>query len=34
MRRRIADAKRLVIKVGSALVTNDGQGLAQGAIAE
>ena len=34
MRQRIADAKRLVIKVGSALVTNNGTGLDQAAIAE
>jgi len=34
MRRRIAEAHRLVIKVGSALVTDNGAGLAQGAIAE
>ena len=33
MRRRIAEAKRLVVKVGSALVTNGGQGLAPDAIA-
>lgn len=34
MRQRIADARRLVVKVGSALVTNNGAGLAQEAIAE
>ena len=34
MRSRIAEAKRLVVKVGSALVTNNGAGLAQDAIAE
>jgi glutamate 5-kinase len=31
---RIADAKRLVIKVGSALVTNNGEGLDLAAISE
>ena len=31
---RLAHAKRLVVKVGSALVTNNGQGLDLGAIAE
>ena len=31
---RIADAKRLVIKVGSALVTNNGEGLDLAAIDE
>ena len=31
---RIAEAKRLVIKVGSALVTNNGQGLDVAAIDE
>ena len=31
---RIADAKRLVIKVGSALVTNNGEGLDLNAITE
>ena len=30
----IADAKRLVIKVGSALVTNNGEGLDLNAITE
>jgi len=34
MRQRIAEARRLVIKVGSTLVTDNGAGLAQGAIAE
>lgn len=34
MRQRIADSHRLVVKVGSALVTNNGTGLAQDAIAE
>ena len=34
MRQRIAEARRLVVKVGSALVTNDGAGLANEAIAE
>jgi len=34
MRRRIADAKRLVVKVGSALVTNDGRGLDRDFIAD
>ena len=34
MRTRIAEARRLVVKVGSALVTNNGTGLDQGAIAE
>ena len=29
----IADARRLVVKVGSSLVTNDGRGLDQAAIA-
>ena len=28
MRRKISQARRLVVKVGSALVTNDGTGLA------
>ena len=31
---RIAEAKRLVIKVGSALVTNNGKGLDTAAIEE
>ena len=31
---RIAEAKRLVIKVGSALVTNNGEGLDTAAIRE
>ena len=34
MRTRIAQSKRLVIKVGSALVTNDGAGLARDFIAD
>jgi glutamate 5-kinase len=34
MRRQIAEAKRLVVKVGSALVTNGGQGLDHGFIAD
>ena len=34
MRRQIAEARRLVVKVGSALVTNNGQGLDYGFIAE
>ena len=34
MRRQIAEAKRLVVKVGSALVTDNGTGLALGFIAE
>lgn len=34
MRQRIAESRRLVVKVGSALVTNNGAGLAQEAIAE
>ncbi len=34
MRRQIAEAKRLVVKVGSALVTNNGQGLDQTFIAD
>ena len=34
MRQRVADSQRLVVKVGSALVTNNGTGLAQDAIAE
>ena len=34
MRQAIAEAQRLVVKVGSALVTNNGAGLAQDAIAE
>ena len=34
MRRQIAEAKRLVVKVGSALVTNNGQGLDQAFIAD
>jgi glutamate 5-kinase len=34
MRRQIAEAKRLVVKVGSALVTNNGQGLDHAFIAE
>ena len=34
MRRQIAEAKRLVVKVGSALVTNNGQGLDPGFIAD
>ena len=34
MRPRIAESQRLVVKVGSALVTNNGAGLAQEAIAE
>jgi glutamate 5-kinase len=34
MRRQIAEAKRLVVKVGSALVTNNGQGLDHGFIAD
>ena len=33
MRSLLADAKCIVIKVGSSLVTNDGQGLDQTAIA-
>lgn len=33
-RQRLIEARRLVVKVGSALVTNDGQGLAEAAIAE
>src|SRR3984893_19150601 len=32
MRSVIADSKRLVVKVGSSLVTNDGRGLDHGAI--
>ena len=34
MRQRIADARRLVVKVGSALVTNNGQGLAHDFIGD
>ena len=34
MRRRLTEARRLVVKVGSALVTNNGAGLAHEAIAE
>lgn len=34
MRRTIADCKRIVVKVGSALVTNNGAGLAADFIAE
>ncbi|HUY03696.1 MAG TPA: glutamate 5-kinase [Rhodocyclaceae bacterium] len=34
MRQRTAESRRLVVKVGSALVTNNGTGLAQDAIAE
>jgi glutamate 5-kinase len=34
MRRQIAEAKRLVVKVGSALVTNNGQGLDSRFIAD
>ncbi len=34
MRKRISEARRLVIKVGSALVTNNGAGLARDALAE
>ncbi|NTV09350.1 MAG: glutamate 5-kinase [Zoogloea sp.] len=34
MRTRIRNARRLVVKVGSALVTNNGQGLARDALAE
>ena len=34
MRKQIADSRRLVVKVGSALVTNNGAGLAEEAIAE
>ena len=34
MRKQIAEAKRLVVKVGSALVTNNGQGLDHAFIAE
>ncbi len=34
MRRRIKESRRLVVKVGSALVTNNGQGLAQDFIAD
>ncbi len=34
MRQRVADARRLVVKVGSALVTDNGTGLAQESIAE
>jgi glutamate 5-kinase len=34
MRTRIAQSKRLVVKVGSALVTNNGTGLALGFIAD
>ncbi len=34
MRTPLRQAKRLVVKVGSALVTNNGQGLAQDALAE
>ncbi len=34
MRRLIRDARRLVVKVGSALVTNNGTGLAHDALAE
>jgi glutamate 5-kinase len=34
MRRQIAEARRVVVKVGSALVTNNGQGLALDFIAE
>ena len=33
MKSLLADAKCIVIKVGSSLVTNDGQGLDQAAIA-
>ena len=32
MRSIIADSKRLVVKVGSSLVTNDGKGLDHAAI--
>jgi glutamate 5-kinase len=34
MRTRIRDARRLVVKVGSALVTNNGEGLAREALAD
>ena len=34
MRQRLLDSRRLVVKVGSALVTNNGAGLAHDAIAE
>ncbi|CAB1367636.1 glutamate 5-kinase [Denitratisoma oestradiolicum] len=34
MRQRISKTKRLIVKVGSALVTNDGAGLSQDFIAE
>jgi glutamate 5-kinase len=34
MRRQIAEARRLVVKVGSALVTNNGEGLAEDFIAD
>ena len=34
MRRRIAEAKRIVVKVGSALVTNDGRGLDRDFVAD
>ena len=34
MRQRVAEARRLVVKVGSTLVTNNGAGLAQETIAE
>ena len=34
MRRQITEARRLVVKVGSALVTNGGQGLDHGFIAD
>ncbi len=34
MRQRVAESRRLVVKVGSALVTNNGAGLDQEAIAE
>jgi glutamate 5-kinase len=34
MRQRIADARRLVVKVGSALVTNNGQGLSHDFIGD
>jgi glutamate 5-kinase len=30
----VADAQRVVVKVGSSLVTNDGKGLDAGAIAQ
>ena len=34
MRTRISKARRLVVKVGSALVTNNGEGLAVEALAD